>query len=901
MNCTVLRKGLFSTLYCCLLTLIIIGFDACTLPDDEDPTQDGSKWENVVEPAGFGSTDNYAVVAMAAYKDHLYAMVRNETDGVEMWRTDGTAWEQVLFPNGETNGIYGNHWLNCLWGSMMVFKDKLYCGFSSGYQGTYLISTGCEIWRYDGSTWEPVISDKKDTEESGAITGIADCEKRDDDVTARITDSTKQWTENQWAGGVLQITSGSGRFRRFTIVGNTADTLTIQQNEVAGNIGEEDTICAGQKFNNPFPAYEYEVGSVEIGDSYEIGTGSDENGFGNFWNKMLPEMTIFNDQLYVSTGLNYDYGAQVWYTDNGDTWQVTQPANSFGNYHTDDGYPDSRKPISTSIPSLCVSAVSGEPVLYAGGTGSSGDQGSCSRVARLTDNGWELIVDRNVDDNDEGTNESGFGGGTNCSMWNGDFMPWSLADFTNGLNVGIQSLAGTRVLYTPTGSSEDGSWAHSVGDDAAVPNGFDGRRNCGNPIIYQNIASNLFVFNKTLYAGTVTLYSPPLGATDRFLTGAQLWKTTDGTTWQPVTLNGFGDTHITSIECFAEFNGTLYVGVNKGSVDGPEGLNPHEGCKIFKLVSAPVAPQPQFEDTAVYQTEIPHPHDDNQTQLDPTDIYYPAPADLDNGTYKFPIALFLQGGRCDKPYYSLFAQHVASYGFIVVVPNHTNTYSLIPGTTTTGLFSEQVQMYDTLDFMAAENENPESPLAGHIDTETLVMLGHSYGAAATIGAIQNQCEFPLCESGTFTRPEQLKAVALCGINTQPYGKPLDYAIRYTENMGLPMAIVNGKLDSHALYNVTKISYARIADPPKMLVHIEGANHYAISTVNNPPGPDGERGPGPDTNEPTIPQEVSNEIAARWCALFLRAHALGDQEALEYVSSTGKYLDPNVEVCYEPAE
>jgi len=890
-------KMALGVIYCCLLSLAMSSFEACTLPDQDEPTQDGSAWENVVEPAGFGSTDNYAAVAMAAYNNHLYAMIRNEAHGVEIWRTDGSGWEQVLFPGGETNGIYGNRWLNCLWGSMIVFKDKLYCGFSSGYQGTFLVSTGCEIWRFDGSAWEPVISDKKDTEEAGTITEIAGCDDQDDDLTARITDASKQWSENQWAGGVLQITAGSGRFRHFDIVSNTADTLVIQQNEQAGNLGEEYTICAGQAFQNPFPAYGYEIGAVSVGDSYEIGTGSDENGFGTFWNKMLPEMVIFNDRLYASTGLNYDYGAQVWHTGDGDSWQVTQPANSFGNYHTDEGYPGSKKPVSTSIPSLCVSAISGKPVLYAGGTGSSGDQGSCSRLARLTDAGWELIVDRNVDADEEGTNESGFGDGMECSMWNGDFMPWSMADFGGRLHVGIQSLAGTRVLYTDTGSPEDGSWAHSVGDDAAVPNGFDGKRNRGNPIIYQNIATNLFVFGQALYAGTVTLYSPPLGATTQHLTGAQLWKTADGTAWQAVTLNGFGDQHITAIESFAEFNGALYVGINKASVDGPEGLDPPEGCTIFKLVSAPAAPEPQFADTAAYQAEIPR--DDGQ--LDPADIYYPAPADLDNGTYAFPIALFLQGGRCDKSYYAAFASHVASYGFIVVVPNHTNTYSLIPGTTTTGLFSEQVQMYDTLAFMAAENENPASPLAGHIDSETLVMLGHSYGAAATIGAIQNQCEFPLCDSGTFERPAQLKAVALCGINTQPYGKPLDYAIRYTENAGMPMAIVNGKQDSHALYEVTKISYARIADPPKMLVHIEGANHYAISTVNNPPGPDGERGPGPDTNEPTLPQEVSIETSARWCALFLRAHALQDRDALEYVSSTGRYLDPYVEVLYEAAE
>ena len=135
--------------------------------------------------------------------------------------------------------------------------------------------------------------------------------------------------------------------------------------------------------------------------------GNDESGFGEPWNKTITAMRIFNDKLYVSTGLNYEYGGQIWYTADGDTWDVTYskinvPApytySSFGNYHTDTtAYPGGYKPISSSVTDLIVSSVSGTPVLYAGGTGTSGTQGGCSRMAKLTDDGWELIVDANVD------------------------------------------------------------------------------------------------------------------------------------------------------------------------------------------------------------------------------------------------------------------------------------------------------------------------------------------------------------------------------------------------------------------------------------------------------------------------------------------------------------------------
>jgi len=862
-----------------LFSFLGLCFLSCDLSQPPD-IEDGSLWTIVNEP-GFGNLKNYSVVALAEYKGYLYAMTRNEVQGAEIWRFDGSRWEQVLFPNGQTNGVYGNPWLSSMWGSMIVFKDKLYCGFSSGHQGTYYDSTGCEVWRYDGQDWEPVISDKKDSEESGTITAISDCAENDGDTTARITDSSKNWLPDQWAGGVLQITSGSGKYRRFTIVANTTDTLIVQQNEVAGT-PHEYTVCAAQHFKNPYPPYEYERGAVQVGDGYEIGTGSDENGFGIFWNKMITDMVIFNDTLYVSTGLNYEYGAQVWYTEDGDNWTVTQPAHSFGNYHTDENYPGGKKPVSTSIPSLCVSTVSGETLLYAGGTGASGDKGKCSRLAVLTDSGWQLLVDRDVDENDTGTNENGFGGGMRCDMYNGDFMPWSLAQFKSYLYVGIQSLAGARVLYTPNGSPEDGNWFHTVGGEADVPNGFDGKKNRGNPAYYQQIAVNLFPYNSYLYAGTVSLFSPTLGATQQTLTGAQLWKSPDGKTWLPITRTGFGDAHITSFDCFAVYQGKLYVGANKASVDGPDGLNPEEGGLVFRQDSEITTPAPAYTTVATYETIM-------STNGDPTDIYYPL---SDNTT--LPIALLLQGGRVDKFYYKGFATHVARYGFIVVVPNHLNTFS-IPGFSAEGLFAEQQQLDDTLAFMRQQNNDPSSPLYNRVDTETLVMLGHSYGAACTIEALQNHCEYPLCIGDTYTHPPELKGAALCGINTKPRGKPGDYAIRPVANHGLPIAFVNGSLDNNAKASITRQSYALIEDPPKMLVFINGANHYAMCDMNNPPGP------GEDPNEPTLRQEVSVETAARWCALFLRAFALGDPAARQYVTTTGAYLDPNVEVMITTEE
>ncbi len=549
---------------------------------------DGSQWEQVSE-SGFGDNSNTAIVAMAEYSGRLYALVRNDDKGVEVWRTSGAGWEQVSFPHRITNGIYGNHMTNSHMGTMIVFKGKLYCGFSSGIQGNYLKSSGCEIWQYNGIWWEPVISDRKDKEESGTITDISGCEDKDGDTTALVVDSSKSWEENQWAGGTLQVTSGDGIYRRFDILSNTSDTLTIQQNEIAGEQGTEFTICNSKHYVNPFPPHEYDLGRLSVGDAYEIGTGNDENGFGDYWNKAIPQMTIFEDKLYVSTVLNYDYGGQVWYTEDGVTWEVTQPPNSLGLFHLNEpGYIDGNKPVTRGVPGLGSCDVSGADVLYAGCLGSSkGDgTGGCARVAKLTDEGWVPIVDESVDDNDTGTNENGFGDGMDCTMFNGNFNAWSLTCFKSRLYVGIQSLAGARVLYTETGSSEDGNWDYSAGGDSLLPNGFDGVLNEGvsatlNETVYQNIAVDLYTFGEFLYAGLGHQYLPEFGATEEYLTGSQIWKTADGIHWEQVTDNGFGDVNVLNFQAFTTFDNTLYVAASRAANTVGESLG---GATVYRLV-----------------------------------------------------------------------------------------------------------------------------------------------------------------------------------------------------------------------------------------------------------------------------------------------------------------------------
>lgn len=296
---------------------------------------------------------------------------------------------------------------------------------------------------------------------------------------------------------------------------------------------------------------------------------------------------------------------------------------------------------------------------------------------------------------------------------------------------------------------------------------------------------------------------------------------------------------------------------------------------IAETAAARFSDAPLFNDVGSYSTTI-------STNNDLADIYFPNPSNLKSGNYSFPIALLLQGANVDKSNYTNFASTVASYGFVVVVPNHQKS---LPQLGFTGLLPETSQLNAVLAQMVKENSNSTSPVAGVINTQKLALLGHSQGGAVGLSAISNLCLPILCE-GSFSRPNELVAGAFFGANLRNFSTQEFIPIN---NSKISTALLQGNLDSIALPANAQKTYNQIQNPPKALITILGANHYGITNTNNPIGA------RPDSNTPTIAQDVAVETVARWSALFLRASVLNDKEALNYVYSTGDALDANVNV------
>lgn len=171
---------------------------------------------------------------------------------------------------------------------------------------------------------------------------------------------------------------------------------------------------------------------------------------------------------------------------------------------------------------------------------------------------------------------------------------------------------------------------------------------------------------------------------------------------------------------------------------------------------------------------------------------------------------------------------VASYGFIVVTPNHRRLNFF-----DTNYYTSTSQIGETLTWMASENGRAASPLEGHIDTDTMVLLGHSFGGATGLSIAEDKCSIPFCTTLSFNLPSAVKAGSFYGTNNAILG------IYPTIDNQIPVQLVQGQSDGMAEPAQAESSYGKIANGHKQIVRVTGASHYGITNTQNPSGAQAE--------------------------------------------------------------
>jgi NHL repeat-containing protein len=251
------------------------------------------------------------------------------------------------------------------------------------------------------------------------------------------------------------------------------------------------------------------------------------NGFGVKNNYDVESLEVFNGQLYAGASNGIE-GTTIWRNSNGNIWTaVTSPGFGVATPATN---------------SVVFDMIEFNGYLYAG-TGWWLDDGVPGQIWRSS-NGttWEMV-----------------GGG----------------GFGNGNNLGIVNFAVfNNVLYASTFNTTDGFdvWRSATGNSGDWHNvanaGFGGGPN------YKDITS-LTVFNGYLYAAVEASGSA----------SAQVWRTNDGTTWNQVNVNGFGDSNNFQTGGFAVFGGYLYIGT-RNDVTGAQMYRSNNGTTWIPVISA---------------------------------------------------------------------------------------------------------------------------------------------------------------------------------------------------------------------------------------------------------------------------------------------------------------------------
>jgi hypothetical protein len=238
------------------------------------------------------------------------------------------------------------------------------------------------------------------------------------------------------------------------------------------------------------------------------------DGFGDPLTSGVSALEVFKGQLYAGA-TNGEMGGQVWRWQRDGQWQQVSETG-FG---------------SGSANAALIDLIAFKGQLYAG----MGWNQAPGQVWRSGDGTtWQPVT------------TDGFGDGDNIAITN-------FAIFRGMLYAGTGTASGSAQIWRSRNGNSD-SWTQ-VG--------------LGEPALTGNV-TGFAAYNGVLYA--------TIEPSDAFSSPIQVWRSTNGSDWVAVTLDGFGDELNVSTGGFAQFRGYLYLGTRNETTGGQiwrtkDGLN----------------------------------------------------------------------------------------------------------------------------------------------------------------------------------------------------------------------------------------------------------------------------------------------------------------------------------------
>lgn len=236
-------------------------------------------------------------------------------------------------------------------------------------------------------------------------------------------------------------------------------------------------------------------------------------------------------------------------------------------------------------------------------------------------------------------------------------------------------------------------------------------------------------------------------------------------------------------------------------------------------------------------------------------------AAIDNSQAPYPLVVFSHGFSTNAAWYSTLIEHYASYGFIVLAPEHMEKFDPDWSELWSASIDRPRDIKQTLDYAEAIN-TPDGEMAGLLDMQHVAVVGHSYGgytalamagAQYDLDAYNARCaELAPDDPNMFLCaplvPKEADMAARAGLDPMPeglwpsFGDPRVTAIlpmagdsylfdkAGLSKITIPMMALGGTADTGTPYEWgSKPSYEYVSSPEKTLVTLVGAEH-TITTL-----------------------------------------------------------------------
>jgi len=319
-----------------LLAVSLLAFTAPAVMAEQPLPTSILDWNKTMENGFHGESQQY-VSCLQEYGGHLYAGV-SAFLGCELWRYDGTAWEEIAGPSFA--GIYGpgfgrpaRQYID----RMTVYDDVL-------YMTPHESGVGCEVWTYDGSDLNKLVGPGLPGDyapgfgnaNNSTIHGLSVFDGKIYFGTYNGTTGCEVWTYD--GAGLAKLVGTGLAGKRRPGFGNASNECAHSMAIYGGKL-----IIAAYNEDEGCTVWSYDGSAItQLVGQDPAGTPGTGPGFGYVNNDDPSGLAVFMDRLYVST--YNDNGCQVWSYD-GTAWtKEVGPGLSgsrgkgFGNPNNEEAY-----------------------------------------------------------------------------------------------------------------------------------------------------------------------------------------------------------------------------------------------------------------------------------------------------------------------------------------------------------------------------------------------------------------------------------------------------------------------------------------------------------------------------------------------------------------------------------